>query len=340
MQKIYLAKISLCFFLNIIVIQPVMSQDIDIRKKYQDRSGMVYLDNGILKVGFRLDWGGGLTYISYKGSPNMVNDFPDPGRSIQVDLRFAESNPTEQGTWWQNSEVYIPQEGFNPAKDYKVGSILLEYRIDYLNNKMWTKTRAYDFNQRIGTKDILTDIIIEKEVSLHENIIRLDYYITYTGEEDFPDAGPHELPALFAHRRFNKWVYYQGEKPWADGRLETITYQKLSQLVLSEGAGTQAVKGLGCLSEGWVSIVDSDDFGLTLAAFDLADSPFIIKAEDHLNKDERFKASAIMRNSYLPVRKGTVIRTTFYIIIDTWQRAREKVYELWQSSGRTFENKH
>jgi hypothetical protein len=305
-------------------------------------SETIYLDNGILQVGFRLDWGGVLTEIHYKGGPNMVNNLPYTGREIQVDLRIGKIvnhtetgiNPTEAGTWWKNSVLY-KGGAFDPNMDYKVGSPLVDYSLDQNNHTIWTKTVPLDFGVRKGNCP-LTEFYFEKEVSLDENVIKFQYNITYWGKNDLGQPGNHELPALFAVRNYDTFIYYDGETPWKNAPVSSTTYQDIANEAIAEGK-TQAHKNLGTLKEYWVSVVDENGFGLTLAGFDLPEAIWLLKAEAFLGT---FQASTIFRvDPTIPIRKGTQFSTTFYVIVDYWQNARKIVYELAKKAGLFKEKK-
>ncbi len=172
-----------------------------------------YIENDYLKVGARLSWGGGLSYIkAQKGSPkgieNLLN-LHDPGRLVQQAYYSTAEAPSHHSVG--NGKIsYNPVQG---GDQYNNRSKLVDYRLD--STSMYVKCRPLDWSKNgISTKSYM-----ENTYTLGGNLLRVDNRFIDFSAYNHTLSMHQELPAFYTISALKKFVYYNGDSPWTNDRL-------------------------------------------------------------------------------------------------------------------------
>ena len=192
-----------------------------------------YSDNGIIKVGVNLDWGGAISEISHQGF-NLIDDH-DTGRLAQV--AFYDDN----SAWNQVQGGDINDKG-SPVLDYSV-----------LQNLVYTKTQPRDWNT-----GELADVYAEQWVSLDGEAVKVDYKMTHFGT-DIHTFHDQEFPCAYVNKSLYRCITYTGSEPWTGDAVVELEIPQQS----SGSANTYFYP-----TEYWASFVNDQDFGLTLYSKD------------------------------------------------------------------------
>ena len=178
----------------------------------------VYIENDYLKVGARLPYGGGLSYIKCKkDSPerleNLLNHY-DTGRLVQQCYFSTMTAPDHCSAYNGNKWSYTPVQG---GDQYNNCSKLIDYRVD--NKSMYVKCRPLDWSKN----KVSTMAYMENTYSLGGKLLRVD--------NRFIDFSPYnhtlnthqELPAFYTISALKKFTFYNGDAPWSD---DTLTFAR------------------------------------------------------------------------------------------------------------------
>ena len=192
-----------------------------------------YLDNGIIKVGVNLDWGGAISEISHQGF-NLIDDH-DAGRIAQV-------------AFYDNNSVWNPVQGGDVSNQ---GSPVLDYSV--LPNLIYTKTQPRDWNT-----GELADVYVEQWVSLDGEAVKVDYKMTHWGTavHTFHDQ---EFPCAYVNKSLYRCITYTGGEPWTN---DNVVEFDISQQ--SPGSANTYFNP----TEYWAAFVNDQDFGLMLYSKD------------------------------------------------------------------------
>lgn len=198
-----------------------------------------------------LPGGGAIDHLQYNNSPNLVNNF-DYGRFIQLDLR---DNALEGTQLW---EVWNPTQGGRVVRDGVEGGGVERYR--HCGDSLYTKTRAYHF------RDGLSNVSIEQWTRLYNpDVIEVKYRVEY--EEGEARYGCHEAPAVWTNDGFEKVFFYAGQEPFTGDNLTNVSLVGRglrNPLQLGGPYNDWSILPTGNLSEGWVSITNASNMGITL----------------------------------------------------------------------------
>jgi len=192
-----------------------------------------YLDNGVIKVGVSLDWGGAISEISHQGF-NLIDDH-DAGRLAQV-------------AFYDNSSAWNPVQG-GDIKDK--GSPVLDYTVQ--PNLIYTKTQPRDWNT-----GELADVYVEQWVSLDGEAVKVNYKMTHLGT-DVHTFHNQEFPCAYVNKSLYRCITYNGSEPWTN---DTVVEFEIPQQ--SPGSANAYFYP----TEFWASFVNDHDFGLTLYSKD------------------------------------------------------------------------
>jgi uncharacterized protein YprB with RNaseH-like and TPR domain len=192
-----------------------------------------YLDNGIIRVGVNLDWGGAISEISHQGF-NLIDDH-DTGRLAQV-------------AFYSGNSVWNPVQG---GDKYNRGSPVLEYTVQ--QNLIYTKTQPIDWNT-----GELTDVYVEQWISLEDETVEVNYKMTHFGTEVYT-FHDQEFPCAYVNKDLYRCITYCGSNPW--------TYDGVVDLgIQPQSPGSPNTYFYP--TEYWASFVNDLDFGLTLYSKD------------------------------------------------------------------------
>ena len=173
---------------------------------------MEYLENANIKVGLDMARGGAMTFLSYRGRPNMINVFDD-GRYLQVSL-------------WGGPIPYIPPGAeLYPSEDAKAWGWLVVTAGDSFGNLTGvTETRKTANEIYVKSSPIVftlrkypANCTFEYWVTLEATAVKVRFKATLNRTETAQyEARGHEAPAVYATGNFTQFTTYYGTKPYAN----------------------------------------------------------------------------------------------------------------------------
>ena len=209
-----------------------------------EHTGVAYLDNGVVRVGANLSWGGAITEISHAGQ-NMIDEH-DTGRLLQASLYDQGATYAGFSNWG-----WSPVQG---GDKHNHGSRVANYTND--GTTIYTKTEMLEFNpdDKGGgvTAGVLAQGTLEQWISLDPLIperVTVRYKVTTASSR----TGNHELPALFTAPWLSNLVAYQGTNPWTNAATTQLTVPK-----------HPALAEIHDLFEFWAAWTNDSGFGLTI----------------------------------------------------------------------------
>ena len=220
-----------------------------------DAEGNFYIENGDLRLGVRLAWGGGISYIADKHCKverleNLINQH-DTGRLVQQsyygtpEIEGVYDPGVFNGAKWNYNPVQGGDVAGTPSRliDLEIGA-----------DSVCVKTQAKDW----ALNGSLTPSYMENTYTLDGSIIRVDNrFVDFSGFEH-----PYllqELPAFYTVSYLDTFVYYYGKKPWTEDRL-TFKSDLTSWTDASGGENIFLIPRGN--TETWAAWVDRDGYGI------------------------------------------------------------------------------
>ncbi len=211
-----------------------------------------YFNNGIYKIGFRLDMGGGISYLERlnDGSTaygNLLNDC-DTGRLVQQSYYGIKGAPYEPGYWAGSKWVYNPVQG---GDSHNVPSRIIDFEMD--STHVYVKTQPMDW----AKNNSILPCYMENMYTMTNTYVKVENrYVDFSGYTH--DEGWQELPAFYTISALNNFVYHNGDSAWTGGPLI-----RRSDLIFWGETSEQAFN-LKSTSECWSAWVDNNDYGVGL----------------------------------------------------------------------------
>ena len=217
--------------------------------------GLTYLENSRYRLGVKLAWGGGISYILDKQDGNdalgnIINN-ADTGRLVQQS--YYGTNSTSEyspGSYGGNAWNYNPVQGGNlhnqPSRiidvTVKEGSIYIKAQ-----PRDWAKTE-------------LTPSYMENVYTIYSDRIQVDNrFVDFAGFKTNP-ARHQELPAFYTVGYLNTFKFYNGRSPWTG---DTLTEE--DSLAFWAGNSNAYFKLKKGNTETWCAWVNKDaDYGIGL----------------------------------------------------------------------------
>ena len=205
---------------------------------------LLYLESGnaadVARIGLETAWGGSIVEVSLNGT-EFVNRH-DTGREVQVSYRDGNNiqwNPTLGGD------------------DCNQGTPTITY--DLTSSSLSTKARplqwyAQSFGGTLG-QPVFGDVLVEQTVTAVSNqphTFKVHYKATHMANDLHPDAA-QEFPAVYTNGSYNRFVYYAGVSPWANGAVSVTQFPNLP-----------AFSPELYVPEHWGALVDTQNLGLTV----------------------------------------------------------------------------
>ncbi len=267
--------------------------------------GTVYLDNGVMKVGVNLDWGGAITEIVYNNA-NLV-DRHDTGRLIQTSFYDGSYSVDPNNPNW----------GWNPVQagdKYNAVSSVIDYLVT--DTVIYTKTQLLEWNpdNKGGSsqKAVFSSAYLEQWVTLSKNIIKLKYRLKYLGIENHAKIGSQEFPCLYLIPSLHRIITYDGVLPWQkDAFVEKTVPAFPSYLIFST-------------SEYWSSFVDDINFGITV--FTNSKSPSFIATRITNSQTTYLNSSC-----YFDIPSNSIIDNELFLLVGDLSSVRDQIYNLHRS---------
>ncbi len=168
-------------------------------------AGLLFIDNGKLKVGVKKEWGAGVAWLSTSGSDRNVINYFDHGRLVQQSYYGEADGSLWNGTPWK----WNPVQG-GDWKGHAAKVVKLEHGKDWLESVSVPKHWASGAD--------IEEMRFRQRIEIVDEVVKIRFAMSYTGEKSHPVEG-HEIPAVFIAPELDTLVYAAEGKPWADGPL-------------------------------------------------------------------------------------------------------------------------
>ena len=173
-----------------------------------------YLENGKYKVGVRLLWGGGISYIYDKDTPvkgltNLVNQ-ADTGRLIQQSYYGTGANGQYTPGYFNGSVwAYNPVQG---GDQYGNHSRIIDIVVEDYSIYIKSQPQDWSLNGKI------TPSYMENSYTLYGDRIQVDNrFVDFSGwTHRYADQ---ELPAFYTVSYLDKFTWYDGSDGWTGDTL-------------------------------------------------------------------------------------------------------------------------
>ncbi len=174
-----------------------------------------YIEDGYYKLGIRLTWGGGISYLYDKtatseGLTNLINQY-DTGRLVQQS--YYGTNGTKDDYvmgYFNNSDwPYNPVQGGDKANN---PSRIVDVVVS--KTSIYIKAQPMDW----GHNGSITPSYMENVYTLEDHLVRVDNrFVDFSGwTHRYVDQ---ELPAFYTVSYLDNFTYYGGSKSWTDDTL-------------------------------------------------------------------------------------------------------------------------
>jgi Big-like domain-containing protein len=273
---------------------------------------VLYLESGnaadVARIGLETAWGGSIVEVSLNGT-EFVNRH-DTGREVQVSYRdgnIIQWNPTLGGD------------------DFNQGTPTIAY--DLTSSSLSTKAQplqwyAQSFGGTLG-QPVFGDVLVEQTVTAVTNqphTFKVHYKATHLANDLHPDAA-QEFPAVYTNGNYNRFVYYGGVSPWANGAVSVTQFPNLP-----------AFSPELYVPEHWGALVDTQNLGLTV--FVPSQYPYVLgfaslspggsgPTDDWTNYFAPFVTFDIGPNF--------VFQGDIYLIAGDYTAARQIIYQMHQN---------
>jgi hypothetical protein len=279
---------------------------------FTDKGRVIYIDNGIVKVGIDKNWGGAIREIWFEGK-NLVNNW-DGGRLIAVSLYDGDAK-----TGFDAGDL---EWGWNPCPSDKQDNTNKPISYSFKNQTLFIKTRYLEWNpnNKGGGKGhpIPTDAIVETWINFVQNnpqAIHAKYKVTHDGKDDHTLAG-QEMGFAYIRTPYNRFVIYSGNVPWTNA------------VPIFEIPSPFPKMGNTAASEQWAGYIDSNDVGLLTWApqsYPIYSHVFFDNAQGNRQENSTYYLST---RSYFSIGPGFKKEMNFYFFAGRWQDARALFHNL------------
>jgi hypothetical protein len=180
---------------------------------------MLYLDNGTVKVGMKLTWGGSITELWYNGVD--VIDNWDAGREVQCAFYAAGEYYSPVG------DPGDPNWGWDPVQGgdkYSHGSGIVTYTRNGTNS-IYLQTRPMEWNPDNkgggSSLGVRSTVVLDQWITISDRAVYCDYGV----QNDATPRGStsQEMPCVYTTGAYNDLIaYYGGTSPWTSGAMTTV----------------------------------------------------------------------------------------------------------------------
>lgn len=332
----------------------------ELKVKYLDfnvkniNEDLLFMDNGSLKIGVNLKWGGGLFYLAYKkekvfqvdqhgkarigidydqlenavvsysGDINLLNHH-DVGRLVQQSYYGTTLSPYVTGTYLGMSGLpYNPvQGGDQKENESKI--------VDFYSSgdTIYIKCQPRDWAPATITPSYMENTYVLHEDYLEINNRFIDYSLYV------PEARDQELPAIYTVRNLDNWILYDGDKPFTG---DELTISKTKGNDVAHRVINQHIK------ENWAALVNEQSFGVgifvpglhdgILTTFGFSDA-ITNKSDSDFGKplSERNSTSYMTLTGKLAFRSLKPVAYTSYLAAGRVESMRSTFYKLKQQGA-------
>ena len=209
---------------------------------------MIWLENGVVKLGCDLDFGGAITWFSLKDGPNVINNF-DAGRQVQMSFYGGPVPYSAQG---QEPAPHWGHLGWNPIQcgdDFRHGSRITAQELGPGGDRL--RLRCVPLQWPLNRVEAECEFALD--IALHGASANVHCRLENHRSDRTPYPGRHqELPAVYANGRFHRVATYQGDAPFTGAPVSFVT---------GKPPGS-APWHLWSATEGWAALVGDDDWGI------------------------------------------------------------------------------
>lgn len=188
-------------------------EDVTTAKRELPSADTVYVSNSEYKLGVRLTWGGGISYLEDlldgdDSLKNLLNDH-DTGRLVQQSYYGTNKAPYECGSYNGQTWGYNPVQG---GDQYNNRSKLVDFKVE--ENAIYVKCRPLDW----AKKNVQTPSYMENTYTLRDGHIEVNN--RFTDFSGYTHRKSHqELPAFYTVSYLSEFVCYLGSDAWKGGEL-------------------------------------------------------------------------------------------------------------------------
>lgn len=271
----------------------------------------VFLDNGIMRVGFDLERGAALYYIASKSDNdykmiNLINDF-DCGRMIQQSFYGQ-----QDGSVWpfpSGPKVWR----WNPVQ---AGNYLnVPSKIKAWTNQKKNCFTSFTTPRHWVTGDVLDEVQLKQDVCLQGDVIRITFKMTYSGTVSHLRID-QELPAIYMWKGISRLVLYDGDNPWRNDEL-TIVDPPIS---------VDVIPGQSYARENWAAYVSKEHgWGMgVLFPHTNKISYYLVSSSANGPEACAYLAPIVA----LEITPGLQVEYDVFIVTGKIEEIREKIYGL------------
>lgn len=294
-------------------------EGIEATKRELPKTDVVYIEDGNYKLGIKLTWGGGISYLEDlrdgdDSLKNLLNDH-DTGRLIQQSYYGTNSAPYVPEKYGENMWCYNPVQG---GDQYNNRSKLVDYVISEDGKSIYVKCRPLDW----AKKNVLTLSYMENTYTLCDGYVKVDNrFVDFSGYTH--RNADQELPAFYTVSYLSEFVCYTGQKAWSG---DTLTVKPSLPFW---GGNANAYFTLGS-KETWAAWRAPNGYALGVYT-PMATTLLAGRHNYNGSKDAHNDAT----NYVAPLIKNTMksfepFEYTYYIATGTVEEIRDQFYELYK----------
>lgn len=272
------------------------------------------IDNGIIKMKLDLTRGGVISYLSLSEKDRNLINIHDEGRYIQQSYysekelnRKSEGQSSDWSPWPWNP-IQVGDAFGNRAK-------ILDYWKK--NDTLYIKAipMLWDMNNKPA------EAIIEQWTILQGNVLKVHNRLICSRTDTIYEENilrDQELPAVYPISALNNLYSYSGNSPFANDSINKLEVVNLS-------SGFWGI--YSDVSEHWMAFVDDKDHGI--GVYNPECSRFLAGMSDKPGREAMGSSTSYIAPIKKEIlNKNSIYDYTYYIIVDSLENIRAKVYEL------------
>jgi hypothetical protein len=217
-----------------------------------DPARHLWLDNGTVRLGCDLGFGGAITWFSLSDGPNVINNH-DAGRQVQMSFY---SGPVPYAAAGQEPAPHWRHLGWNPIQcgdDFGNGSRVLRHETFPEGSPRPTGLRLRVVPLQWPLDAVEADCEFVTGIELHGATAAVRCRLeTHRSDRTRYPARHQELPAVYTVGRFHRLVTYTGDRPFTGAPPAVIT---------GRPEGTHPWH-FWSATERWAALVDDAGWGL------------------------------------------------------------------------------
>ena len=238
-----------------------------------------YLETDRFKVGIRMNWGGGITYLEDKQDgntklKNLINEY-DPGRMIQQSY-YSDPQTDEYAPGYYGDTLWC----YNPVQGGDVqgghGRII---DVVVTDTSVYLKAQPCDWSAGVD----IAPAYMENTYTIYPDRVQVDNrFVDFSGWEH--NTRSQELPAFYTVSYLGTFFFYNGTKPWTG---DTLSYRDDLPFWSGPERGCFGLRQSN--TETWCAWTNTEsDFGIGL---------YVPNVDTHLAGRHLYDGTTIARNN-------------------------------------------